>query len=42
MMEYLRPEEENTIKDIRNFFRLKNDLNYTSIKDIGYLFRQKN
>ena len=31
-MEYLRPEEENTIKDIRNFFRLKNDLNYTSIK----------
>ena len=40
-MEYLRPEEENTIKDIRNFFRLKNDLNYTSIKYIGYLFRQK-
>ena len=34
-----RPEEENIIKDIRNFFRLKKELNYTAIKDITNLFR---
>ena len=30
-MENLRPEEENIIKYIRNFFRLKKQLNYTAI-----------
>ena len=35
----LRPEEENIIKDIRNLFRLKKELNYTAIKDIINLFR---
>ena len=29
-----RPEEEKTIKDIRNLFRLQKELNYTAIKDI--------
>ena len=28
MMENLRPEEENIIKDIKNLFRLKNALSY--------------
>ena len=32
-------EEENIIKDIRNLFRLKNELNYTAIKDIRNVFR---
>ena len=32
-------EEENIIKDIRNLFRLKKELNYTAIKDIRNLFR---
>ena len=27
-----RPEEENIIKDIRNLFRLKNEIHYTAIK----------
>ena len=37
-----RPEEEKVIKDIRNFFRLKKELNnYTTIKDIKNLFRQE-
>ena len=35
----LRPEEENVIKDVRNVFRLKKELNYTAIKDITNLFR---
>ena len=31
--------EENIIKVTRNLFRLKNELNYTAIKDIRNLFR---
>ena len=34
-----RPEEENIIKDIRNLFRLKKELNYTPIKYIRNIFR---
>ena len=33
-MENPRPEEENIISDLRNLFRLKQELNYTAIKDI--------
>ena len=40
-MENPRPEEENLIKDMRNLFRLKQELNYTAIKDTRNLFRQK-
>ena len=32
-------EEENIIKDIRNLFTLKKELNYTTIKDIRNRFR---
>ena len=32
-MENPRRKEENIIKDIRNLFRLKKELNYTAIKD---------
>ena len=39
MMENARPEEENIIKDIRNPYRLKKELNYTTIKDTRNLFR---
>ena len=39
MMENPRPEEENTIKDITNLFRLRRELNYTAINDIRNLFR---
>ena len=38
-MENPRPEEENKIKDIRNLFRIKKELNYTAIKNIRNLFR---
>ena len=38
-MENPRPEEEKIIKDIRNLFRLKKELNYTVIKDILNRFR---
>ena len=38
-MENPRPKEENIIKDSRNLFRLKKELNYTAIKDIRNLFR---
>ena len=38
-MENPKPEEENMIKDIRNLFRMKKELNYTAIKEIKYLFR---
>ena len=38
-MKNRRPEEENIIKDIRNLFKLKKELNYTSLKDICTLFR---
>ena len=41
MMESLNPEELKIIKDIRNLFRLKKELNYTAIKDIRSLFRLK-
>ena len=34
MMESLSLEEGNIIKDIRNLFRLKKELNYTATKDI--------
>ena len=33
------PEEEKTIKDIINVFRLIKETNYTAIKDITYLLR---
>ena len=36
-MENPGPEEEKIIKDIRNIFRLKKELNYTAIKDIRNL-----
>ena len=35
------PEDEKIIKDTRNVFRLKKDLNYTAIKDIRNLFRRE-
>ena len=38
-MENQNPEEEKIIKDIRNLFRLKKELNYTAVKDIRNLFR---
>ena len=38
-MENLMPEEENVIKNTRNLFTLKKELNYTAIKDIRNLFR---
>ena len=41
MIENLRSEEEKIIKDVRNLFRLKKELNYTAIKDIRNLFRQE-
>ena len=40
-MESLSLEKGNIIKDIRNLFRLKKELNYTAIKDIRNLFRQE-
>ena len=33
-MENRRSEEENIIRDIRDLFRLKKELNYTVIKNI--------
>ena len=39
MMENLRLGEEKIIKDIRNLFRLKKELNYTAINEIRNLFR---
>ena len=38
-MENLRTQEEKIIKNIRNLFRLKNELNDTAIKDKTNLFR---
>ena len=38
-MENLSLEEENIVKDISNFFRLKKEQNYGAIKDIRNLFR---
>ena len=40
-MESFSLEKENIIKDIKNLFRLKTELNYTAIKDIRNLFRQE-
>ena len=31
---FLTLEEENIIKNIRNIFKLKNELNYTALKDV--------
>ena len=36
-MEIPSSEEENIVKDIRNLFRLRKELNYTAIKDITNL-----
>ena len=41
MMEKVRFEEENLIKDIRNHFRLNKELNYATIKYTRYLFRRE-
>ena len=41
IMETLGLKEENIIKDIRNLFRLKRELNYTAIKDIRKLLEKK-
>ena len=41
IMETLGLKEENIIKDIRNLFRLKQELNYTAIKDIRKLLQKK-
>ena len=41
MMKSLSPKEENIIKDIRNLFGLKKELNYTAIKDIRNLLRRE-
>ena len=38
-MENPRLEEEKIIKNLRNLFRLKEEQNYTAIKDIRNLFR---
>ena len=38
-MQSLSFEEENIIKDIRNLFRLKKEVNYTAIKYLTNLFR---
>ena len=40
-MKSLILEEENIIKDIRNFFRLKKEIDDTALKDIRNLFRLK-
>ena len=39
IMESLSLEKENIIKDTRNLFRIKKELNYTAIKDARNLFR---
>ena len=33
--------EDNTVKDVRNLFRLRKEIDDTSIKEIIYLFRLK-
>ena len=37
-MKNLRPVVENIIRDTRNIFRLKKELNHTAIKDISNVF----
>ena len=39
MMKSFSLEEESIIKDARNLFRLKKELNYTAVKDMRNLFR---
>ena len=39
IMKSLSCEEEKIIKNIKNFFRLKNEQSYTGIKDLRNLFR---
>ena len=41
MMVILSPKEENIIKNIRHFFRLKKELNYSAVNDIRNLFKLK-
>ena len=41
IMETLGLKEENIIKDIRNLFKLKQELNFTAIKDIRKLLEKK-
>ena len=41
MMDSLNLEEQKIIKDVKNLFTLKKELNYTAIKDIRNLFRLK-
>ena len=41
MMKDPRPERGKIIKDIRNLFRLKEELNYIAIKYIRILFKLK-
>ena len=41
MIENPRPEEENIIKEVRNLFRLKKELNCNAIKDIRNLFTRE-
>ena len=38
MMENLKPEEENTSKDMKKFFRQKKKINYTTVEGIRNLF----
>ena len=40
-MENQRPEEEKVIKDMRNLFSLKKELNCSTIKDMRNLFRRE-
>ena len=40
-MENLKPEGEKIVKDIRNLFRLKKELNYNAIKDVRNLFTRE-
>ena len=39
MLENPRPEEEKIIKDVRNIFSLKKELNHTVLKHIRNIFR---
>ena len=40
-MENPGSQQEKIVKNVRNLFRLKKELNYTAINDIRSLFRQK-
>ena len=41
MTENLSPKDENTTENIRNLFKLKKELNFTSIEDIRNPFRKE-